>query len=563
MTSDRTQSSSPSELRLRAEAQVGEREAQSPEPLTVEAARQLLHELQVHQIELQLQNEELQRAQAELEIARNRYFDLYDLAPVGYLTLDGQGIITEANLRAAELLGVTRKALVQAPLSRFVLPEGQDTYYLHLRQLTLGRTPQACELQLQRADAAPFWGRLESTATAAPETSVAYSVLLSDISERRHLQQELIRAERLRAVGELAAGVCHNLNNMLTAIALPAEMILLHSGDVAKVTHLAELVRGAAQRAAGLVHQLHVSVRSRDTEPLQATDLDQTVAEVVELLQPRWKDEPEGQGLNIAVHLELEETPPISGTPTGLHDMVANLILNAVDAMPRGGTITLRSNTQGAFVQLHCIDTGIGMDEETRLRVFEPFFTTKARVGTGLGLSTLHNTLEHWGGTATVASTPGKGSAFVLSFPVWKEPHPSALPQDEAASSRPGRILIVDDSEAVGRAVLAALSVRHQGKVFTGGAEALGDFGPGRYDVAILDLGMPDLAGDQVASRMRTLDPAIGLILCSGWELPLSDPRRQVFDFALTKPFRSVTAFNDIVARAIRLCDQRRGQALG
>lgn len=557
MTSEKNPVFHAGELRQRAEAQVLEREARLPEPLAPEAARQLLHELQVHEIELQLQNEELQRAQAELEATRTRYFDLYDLAPVGYLTLDEHGLIAEANLRAAELLGVPRKALAQMPLSRFILPEDQDLYYLHLRQLLADGNPQGCEVRLARGDAAPFWGRLESTVVPDPKGALGYSVLLSDINDRRLLQQELVRTERLRAVGELAAGVSHNLNNLLTAIVIPAEMMLLNPNDHIRVVHLAKTILEATSRATDLVHQLHVSVRNDSPEPLKPINLGQAIEEAVAVTRPRWKDEPEAQGLAIKVHLALGETPRIKGNPTGLHDMLANLLLNAVDAMPQGGTITLRTETDGQFVKMYVSDTGVGMTEETRRRVFEPFFTTKTNVGTGLGLSTLYNTITLWGGTAAVESTPGKGTSFVLSFPVWDGVNTAASTPGDTASSRRGRILVADDDEAVGAVLRQMLGRRHEVSVFIGGREALEDFGPGKYDVAILDLGMPEFSGDQVAIQMRVLDPAIGLILFSGWELPPGDPRGRAFDFEMTKPVRGLAAFDNVVARAIALRDGR------
>ena len=153
-------------LRKRAEALAGERAGEMPENLEAlppEVALRALHELRVHQIELEMQNEELRRTQEELEVSRARYFDLYDLAPVGYFTLSEKGLILEANLTAAKLLGVARSALVKQPLSRFILPEDQDIYYLHRKALLETGAPQAWELRLLKKDGAPFWARVEAT----------------------------------------------------------------------------------------------------------------------------------------------------------------------------------------------------------------------------------------------------------------------------------------------------------------------------------------------------------------------------------------------------------------
>ena len=157
MTSKDDRPADAADLRRRAEEKAHTDEAQAQKPLSPKEAGRLLHELQVHQIELEMQNEELRRAQGELEAARARYFDLFDLAPVGYFTLSEQGLILEANLTAAGLLGVERRDLVKKPLTRFILPEDQDIYYRHRKQLFETGTPQVYDLRVLRADADPFW----------------------------------------------------------------------------------------------------------------------------------------------------------------------------------------------------------------------------------------------------------------------------------------------------------------------------------------------------------------------------------------------------------------------
>ena len=169
MTAKKTRRDDSADLRKRAEEIAREKAARMPEnveALSPEEVRQMLHELRVHQIELEMQNEELRRAQGELEASRARYFDLYDLAPVGYFTVSEQGLILEANLTAASLLGVARGALVKQPLTRFILPEDQDIYYRHRKQLFETGAPQVCEMRMVKKDAAPFWARMEATAGA-------------------------------------------------------------------------------------------------------------------------------------------------------------------------------------------------------------------------------------------------------------------------------------------------------------------------------------------------------------------------------------------------------------
>jgi len=186
------------ELRRRAEEMAREKAAQSPEnleALSPEATRRTLHELHVHQIELEMQNEELCRAQAELEAARARYFDLYNLAPVGYCTIAEQGLILEANLTAATLFGVARRDLVKQPLTRFILPEDQDSYYRFRQQLFATGASQACEFRMLRAEAAPFWARLEATVAQDADGAPGCRVVISDITARKQAEEVLRESE--------------------------------------------------------------------------------------------------------------------------------------------------------------------------------------------------------------------------------------------------------------------------------------------------------------------------------------------------------------------------------
>ncbi len=193
------------ELRRRAEKEAKADEAKIREPQSPEETRQVLHELRVHQIELEMQNEELRQAQEALEALKARYFDLYDLAPVGYFVLSKQGLILEANLTAATLLGEARGALVKEPISRFILKEDQDIYYRHRKRLFETGEPQACELRLVKKGGAAFWALLEARAAQDAEGAPVCRVSLSDITERKRAEETLHESEEhLRAIMENA-----------------------------------------------------------------------------------------------------------------------------------------------------------------------------------------------------------------------------------------------------------------------------------------------------------------------------------------------------------------------
>jgi PAS domain S-box-containing protein len=193
------------ELRKQAEKKVDAIAANMPDRISHEEMRHLIHELQVHQIELEMQNEELCRAQVELEASYARYFDLYDLAPVGYLTLSERGLIIEANLAVSNMLGVEIRDFVGQPLSHFIFPGDQDIYYRHRRQLATTLLPQECELRMIQKDNKLFWVNLSGTIVESGDKGSVSKVILSDINRRKMLEQERegLIAELQKALGEI------------------------------------------------------------------------------------------------------------------------------------------------------------------------------------------------------------------------------------------------------------------------------------------------------------------------------------------------------------------------
>jgi CheY-like chemotaxis protein len=238
-----------------------------------------------------------------------------------------------------------------------------------------------------------------------------------------------------------------------------------------------------------------------------------------------------------------------------------NLILNAVDALSLGGTIEIRAEQRGQTVHTTFSDTGAGMDEEIRRRVFEPFFTTKANVGTGLGLSMVYGAISRWEGTIEVESQPGRGTTFTIDLPASqpkkREEHPDI---EHAAGARTGRILIIEDETFVRELLKRILCDNNSVDVFENGRAALAAFRPDKYDVALIDLGLPEIPGDRLAKEIRQVDPAVARVLITGWQLADDDPRLAPFDFHLQKPFERTADLRRIVSRALALNEERRAQ---
>lgn len=479
----------------------------------------------------------------------------------GLCVLSPEGTILDVNPALCEMTGFSREELIGSEPPHPFWP-AEQTRRMRALMLRVARGQvRDYDLSLIRKDGSRFPAIVAPSRTKETESrGVAYFATIRDISEQREIQAERIHSQRLRVIGELSAGVSHNLNNILTSILGPAQLLEMKTDDPNLLKDI-ETIRFSATRAADLVKRLSWTTADR-REDLGAVDLKTTVEQVIRASRPKWRDEAEVQGARIDVVSTLVDTPPIRGTQAGLHDMLLNLIFNAVDAMPEGGKITITTDVDGGDIVLVVRDTGIGMSEQTKNRVFEPFFTTKMDVGSGLGLSTLFGTLRGWGGSVAVTSTPGRGAEFVLRFKPWLNQGSSGNTASAAPASDvlEGSVLIVDDDPFVGEFLATALARTHRTTHEIKAPKSIEVFESDAFDVAILDLGMPDMTGDVVARKFRKIDPAVALIGITGWELDPDDPRREPFDYFLKKPFDSIRDIEETVQEAIRLSTAKRAR---
>ena len=386
-------------------------------------------------------------------------------------------------------------------------------------------------------------------------------LLLRDISEGKRMQEEMVVTERLRAAGELAVGIGHNLNNILTGILAPVS-ILQDSSD-AETREWAEIIFQSAKRARDLVRRLGSTVRSQKDIQIAPIDVNELILGVCEATRPRWEDEATSRQVEIAVDLHLGQIPRAAAEQTGLFEVVLNLLLNAIDALGEsGGTIAMSTSSSGDEIIIRVSDNGIGMEEETRRRVFEPFFTTKVNVGSGLGLSTAYRTVMSWGGGLSVASASGEGTTFEVRLPQWTGELPEPARADEDGSPKQaagGAAVLIAEDEAVVTTILADTmnEMSHSAKVVSDGNAALELVASGHFEVALLDLGLPGVSGDVVAAAIKEADPSIVTVLMTGWTLEESDPRLSHFDLFLQKPF-DVQEIQRVMTRALSLRDSRR-----
>jgi ligand-binding sensor domain-containing protein/signal transduction histidine kinase/CheY-like chemotaxis protein len=365
------------------------------------------------------------------------------------------------------------------------------------------------------------------------------------LEDLHRAQERLVQQERLRALGQMASGVTHDFNNALTPIVGFTDFLLARPeilDDREKTMSYLTTVNTAAKDASHVVKRLREFYRPRDeAEVFPLVAVDAIVREAVSMTQPKWKDQAQARGVSIDVRVELDKTPLISGNASDLREILTNLIFNAADAMPEGGTITLRSRADGESVVLEVADSGTGMTEEVRNRCLEPFFTTKGDEGTGLGLPMVYGIVRRHGGSVEIESGPGRGTSFSIRLPI----KPTAPVERRAgadrrrATPRPLRVLVVDDEPRILRLVGDYLAAdQHQVETAADGREGLDKLRAGTFDLIVTDRSMPKMSGEQLAVAAKQVNPTTPIVLLTGFGELMADhgERPEGVDLILSKP---------------------------
>lgn len=542
-------------LRKTAEETLGLR-ASGPAVDASEAdVRRLLHELQVHQIELEMQNAELQEANLEIEALLEAYTDLYEFAPVGYLTFNRLGEVQKANLTAASLLGVDRSALLGRPFQPWVAAGSQLVFADFLAARFSLSESGSCELAMNPGGGTVQWIQMSASGSAAGS---GCRVALLDTSERhradlerQRTEAELHHAQKLESLGSLAAGVSHDINNVLAAIYAVTERLKLDAPLGSDLHRALNLIETATTRGRDLVRGLTAFSR-KDLQNPELIDLHALALNEIDILK-------RSTFQKVEFTLVCDEPHPlVLGQPGRLASTLMNLCLNGLDAMPNGGRLNLsiRRRPEG-WVELTVEDTGMGMTPGVLARAREPFFTTKPiGLGAGLGLSMAYATAQNHGGELSLQSEPGRGTTVVVRLPeTTKTAEPSGPHEILAAPPKALTILFADDDELIQGSVPPMLeSLGHSVLVAGSGEEALTCLAAHPdVDLIILDHNMPGMTGLEVLQKLRPTHPAKPVLLATGnLETEITTIlNKDGHARAIEKPF-SIAAINAVILQLMK-----------
>ena len=524
------------EERLRQKQKRKKPEASGP-PTGAEALR-LVHELQVHQIELEMQNEELVRARQEAEALLERYTDLYNFAPIGYFTLGRDGTIQQVNLTGARLLGQPRSRLVHGRLGLFVSEADRQAFNAFLERAFTSQVQESCEVSLLQAEENQLVVRIEGSAS---EDGQACRAVVADITERRRTEQARItlatqrqQAQKQESLGVLAGGIAHDFNNLLMGVLGNAELTLLELPAASPCLPYLTHIKTSALCLTEIAKQMldYSGKGGFVVAPLNLLDLVTEMSSLLSVSLPK----------KIALQMELKgDLPAILANGSQIRQIVLNLITNAAEAIgDRSGLVTLRTGVmradrtvlsqlrwhqelrEGPYVYLEVSDTGCGISEEVLGKIFDPFFTTKF-TGRGLGLAVVQGIVRGHQGAIQIHSQPGQGSTIRVLFPC-AEPTSAQEAKPPVSRSDPcgagQTVLVVDDEETV-RTVVARMLETAGFAVLTArdGEEALTRLSQRSQDIAmvLLDLSMPRMDGLETFDRMREICAHLPIVLSSGY----------------------------------------------
>jgi signal transduction histidine kinase/CheY-like chemotaxis protein len=404
---------------------------------------------------------------------------------------------------------------------------------------------------------------VETSAAQADQAEKHVKELSHYIAEQERIREQFTQLEKLSALGELASGVAHDFNNTLAGI-LGRAQLLQRTNDPEKIKRGLDIIIKTAEDGAKTVKRIQDFARQRRDHDFELVSVDQILTDASEITRPRWKNCAEAANVHISLDLQIHSNAMVMGDDSELREVLVNMVFNAIDAMPEGGTLSLTTSTVRDSVVITISDTGVGMYPEVRSKIFDPFFTTKGKAGLGLGLAVSFGIIRRHGGNIDVDSHYGRGTEFRITLPLASlarfEPPATNVKANctITAIDQPTKInvLVVDDEDFVRELLKEILECEGcDVQVAECGAEALELFGAAQFDCVFTDVGMPGMSGWELAQAIREHNKDIPIAVITGWGEAVGSNEQKAagVDWVVPKPFTA-----DRISELVQLIEQKR-----
>ncbi len=492
---------------------------------------------------------ELRKVEAVAREHQSLLTNILESARESIYALDTQGRLKWCNSATLQGLGYKREELIGRHLLEVVYESDRELVNDKLADALRGQ-PQTCEFRYFSRDGKLRYTRVDQSPLVVDGRTTGVLGIARDITEQKEERERAARADKLRALGQLASGVAHDFNNSLAAILGRAQLLHRQTTDPAMVRNV-EIIQTAAQDAAATVRRIQTFARKSSAKEFEHVEVRGLLADAIEITRTRWYNEARLRGLNYEVKLVAESDLPANGSASELREVFVNLIVNAVDAMPRGGSLTISCAIRNDHLTLYFTDNGVGMPEDVREKVFEPFFSTKGAQGTGLGLSVSYSIIERHGGSIKVESEPGQGTTFIITLPAVEKLVREFDEVIAGPDTLPLSILVVDDEPSVRETLADMLSaLNHKVQLADSGLTALKYLSNNSFDLVFTDLAMPEMDGWETARAVRKCRPETVVVLVTGYgvgtALPPGEPG--LIDAIIGKPF-DFDQVSEVIAR--------------
>ncbi len=481
---------------------------------------------------------ELRKVQAVAREHQSLLTNILESARESIYAVDMDGRFKWGNSATLLALGLKRESFIGRPLVDLVYDQDRELVDEKLQHALMGE-PQTYEMRYHSADGRLRYARVDNSPLVVEGRTTGVLGIARDITEQKEERERAARADKLRALGQLASGVAHDFNNSLAAILGRAQLLRRLTKEDALVRNL-EIIQTAAEDAAATVRRIQTFARKSPAKEFETLDVTGLLNDAIEITRTRWQNEARLRGLEYEVILSAEKGQFTFGSASELREVFVNLIVNAVDAMPEGGMLSISSALEGSCLRLQFADTGTGMPEDVRQKIFDPFFSTKGAHGTGLGLSVSFSIIERHEGSISVTSAVGNGTTFTIELPASSIEASEGEDPCEPAAAPSLSILVVDDEPSVRETLAEMLEVMgHRVTLADSGSNALQKLVVTSCDLVFTDLAMPEMDGWETSREIRKRWPEMNVVLVTGYGTGTVPPAGEVnlVNGIIGKPF--------------------------